>query len=228
MIKRPSHTSKLLCVLTLSLFTGWGNVTPANPAAPQTDKAEAPQCKRTLEQAPELRGLKLGMSLQQVSKLYPGATTKFSAAGMRNKVYGLEEREISRDAEHGASASRLADVHAIELDFIDGRLYRMRIYYDKSISWDDVEEFALRVSGGLNLPSAWANSDIGGGDRRHLHCGAFSLTASTEEPGKSWSAILTMFDPVASKSARERVDKGLTKQPLEAEEKEKRRKVFRP
>jgi hypothetical protein len=222
-VRRP-YAIRRLSIFVCSLLVGWALTTPANLVAQQRGKSQTPKCNLTLEQAPELRGLKLGMSPEQFDDIYPGMKTN-SIGVIASNVVGLEERHISQESEPGTSASRLQDVNNIDVRFIDGRLYWIHIYYDRSVTWNTVDEFALKVSESLNLPPAWTRQL----SSRELICGSFSLLANVEKGNTCWEASLVLLDNEGFKKAAKRIAEWpAKKRQLELEEKERHRKVFKP
>lgn len=137
-------------------------------------------CTLTREQAPEIGGLRLGMTEAQVKQLAPGI--QISSA---NEL-GLSHTEL-RGAAIGklAAGSFFEGVESIALEFTDGRLSFVRVAYPLTSKWTSKDEFLsvmaprLQIRGEWQPFYDWQNKDVRDAeDLRDLaiECGSFRLS----------------------------------------------------
>jgi hypothetical protein len=132
-------------------------------AAHAQQQPQAQVCTLTVEQAPELRGFRLGMSLDQVKTRIPNIQ-------VRQLEFGLSDASASN-----LDAALYKGVVAIGFDFLDDRLVSLHVYYE-SVPWKSADQFAARVSESLKLPDAWKTSQ---GWSKDLKCAGFDVVAQS-------------------------------------------------
>jgi hypothetical protein len=119
-----------------------------------------PACMLTIEQAPSVRGFRLGMSVDEVRgrfrslKVQPPATVNY------NSDYGYLEASI-----HVADILTIypqykedfKGIQSVTMRFLDGRMTYLAVMYDDSTQWNDVDALlpSLTASLGLPAPEAW-------------------------------------------------------------------------
>lgn len=136
-------------------------------AAASAQQSSAQPCTLKAESAPELRGLRLGMALEQVKARFPSAQ-------ITPGRFGLTDGMINTSFEKGPDAATLKGIHWIKLEFVDERLTNIIIAYQNSIRWENNEQFTSRVSEALRLPAAWK----GGGEiLPYIECDGFTVNA---------------------------------------------------
>lgn len=145
-------------------------------------------CTIELEQAPELRGFRLGMSLEDIRKRFPGfpgasskiglSTVEISCASenvMLNRSSGDDYNEISFTSGWGCPEVN-KDVKQVELKLLDWRLIEITVYYSNNIKWKSVDEFARKTGEALKLDGTWQK--VGDDDEysqmRSMDCGKSS------------------------------------------------------
>lgn len=119
-------------------------------AASASAQQGAQQCKVGVESAPEIRGLRLGMTLEQAKSHLPGLQVKPSR-------FGLTTASLDYPYPVAARATGLEGVQSISLEFVDERLSKIGIMYSNSINWQTSRQFSERVAAALKLPDAWEN-----------------------------------------------------------------------
>lgn len=119
--------------------------TPAPPAA-----APTPKCTLDLAQSPELRGFRLGMTVEQVLARVPNLRTQLAE---RNNEDGWHYAEMGRD-DLPSDDREYFNRGAVE--FVDGRLSYIEIGYTQVSS--NLEEFTKTIAKNFNLPDAWRPS----------------------------------------------------------------------
>ena len=113
---------------------------------------EPKPCELSLQQSPEIRGLRLGMNVQGIKSIYPKAEI---VEGLSDPG-SMFKKSIILDAQDIPSplAQNLKDIF-IELND-KGYITNISVDYDDSIIWTSTTEFTDSVSIGLNLPkSIW-------------------------------------------------------------------------
>lgn len=119
-------------------------------------------CNLTLKNAPVLRGLKLGMTPNAVSRVL-GRTLKLKDHetdfynGTDIIHVNIGEKTFFYLARPTQKISKLAGIHSMLLTFFDNSLYEIYLKYDKQdFGWKDGRELSLILSEKLNLPKdAW-------------------------------------------------------------------------
>ncbi len=108
----------------------------------ETTITTSPPCTLNLAQAPELRGFKLGMKMEEAKARFPKDFTFFT-----DKKYGLEEFHILRMPEH-------KDVWHLYLYFVDKEVAAIEVHY---YSTDDsfYTQFLKKTREAMNLDAEW-------------------------------------------------------------------------
>lgn len=147
----------LACVLLLC---------PALTAAQET------KCTLKIAQlatAPELRGFRLGMTLEQLKARLPNLAIRpadeFGATAVN--IYP-EHNDISDKAS-------FAGVRTISLEFLDGRVVMLWVGYAPDFKWKSADEFSGGMTRSLSLPDAWQTKSRA----RQLACDDFQVTISS-------------------------------------------------
>jgi hypothetical protein len=128
---------------------------------PAVARAQQAPCQLKLEDAPEIRGFRLGMSAAQVKARFP-------VFQLKPDEYGVAEFLIQVGGNVFGDKS-LDGVESISLYFVDERLASFNVSYKNVIAWQSDEQFRERISRALNLPAAWNGPT--------LRCEGFSVTA---------------------------------------------------
>jgi hypothetical protein len=119
--------------------------TPA-PAA----KAPTPEvCGFTSERAPQLVDLRLGMTVDDVRRRFPGVENPSpKKSGLLNLKLEGDDLAVLPSDDPAFAPSKVA------LRFFEGRLYYFRVSY-YAVTWDSLGRFLTRVAGRLALPGEW-------------------------------------------------------------------------
>lgn len=125
------------------------------------------RCELALEQAPAIRGFRLGMTAQDLQREIRGAELiKTSDFGESEWVYeGQRQFEL---------IPRFSGVNRLRLYFIDGSLKSIYIVYDTDAQWQNIERFASHISRSLGLPELW-EPDMLQGEHAALVCKEFTV-----------------------------------------------------
>ncbi len=163
---------RYLFVPTLVAFVALlsGSQTPSAFSAAST-------CALTHEQAPEIRGIRLGMSTEQLLSLFPedGNRQRITQAIEESKGtdnYGGGRFDLR--PEKGAPNPRLAGLNFIGVGFIDERVTSFHIAY-AGPEWKTVDQFVAKLTESLRLPrSSWEPVDE---SKQWLKCDGFRVDA---------------------------------------------------
>ena len=151
--------------------------------------AQTENCRLTLNEAPALRGFRLGMS--------PAEARAVSGGKLKIKIkregsffgYFIEERP----------PAFLSDVRALYLRFFGGKLFQIEIFHEPSATRRTLAEFIAQISLQANLsPDLWKLEN----NRAVIGCDGFSIVADnvlnprvelTDEPARA------LFDAAQNK-----------------------------
>lgn len=180
-----------------------------------------PSCTLTLAEAPKIRGIGLGTSLEDIVGDFPSveAEYEFSLNDLGEAFLIRIPVEKDRETFEGISGFRVS--------FVDERVSFFAADYDV-YEPRNVDEFAIQVSEKLGLPKAWKRFANGG---REMVCNGFSASVVFGGDRPSPPSLI-MFDLVAQETVRKR--KKAKEEKLRREEQERRRKeaekrkVFKP
>lgn len=130
----------------------------------QVSQQEAPQCTLEKSQAPELRGFRLGMDLNQIQKRFSGLKVKEADEfGLRKIVLeGSKTVPADKDVSDIYSTDRalvnttrfpeFADINIIVLELMDDHITSIDITYPHEPPWGTYDVFAAHIAKSLNLP----------------------------------------------------------------------------
>jgi len=130
----------------------------------------------TREQAPEIRGIRLGMSSEQLLSLFPEDINRQRIAEAIREAksvdkYGVGFFDLRPDRE--IANPRFAGVNYITVAMLDERITSFHIEYSGP-EWKTVHQFVAKLSEGLRLPSS---SWEGGVESSQLNCDGFRIEA---------------------------------------------------
>lgn len=128
-----------------------------------------PMCPLKLEQAPEVRGFKLGQTIGQIRDRFPRAR---SYEGLMAEGVGV--RTIRLGYSDFMQSAEFKDVWRVSLTFLDDNLASFTLNYDLGTHWGSAEEFKTAVAERLGLQqTGWWGHDR----RLTLGCEGFDVTA---------------------------------------------------
>jgi len=154
-----------------------------------------------LANAPELFGVRLGMTPPEVKTLLP--LVQFG----RPDPFGVMKTSFNPHFDPRVDQTAFPDVRTISLDFLDGKLVTLWIGYEATFKWPTVDPFVTNFSKSLGVAADWPVKRNG----RELKCDGFSLFASMIGGGPS----IRITDDTAQDLITARVEAA-----LDAEEKE--------
>jgi hypothetical protein len=124
-------------------------------AAARAQQPPAQTCKLTVGQSPQLRGFRLGMTLEQAKAHAPRIS-------VQEPNLGYVRAHFAPDNYRDADPNTFEGVRDVFLGFLDERLVSLSVRYDDRVLWRGVGEFASRVSESLKLPDVWRKDDQNG------------------------------------------------------------------
>lgn len=153
----------------------------------------AGQCALTtaqLSQLPELKGLRPGMSIEEVKTIVP--TLEMG----RSDELGLSKTSFSPDFNPKMNKGAFQGIRTISLDFLDGRVSAVWIGYNDSFKWKTIEEVVEALTQSLKLANVWEAKGRG----QQITCGELEI-AVTMVAG---SPTLRITDEAARKTWEKR------------------------
>lgn len=144
-------------------------------------------CNLTFAQLPAIRGLKLGMSLNEVMALFPGVSDDDVVRGRLNNAkrplppsftpgsdgYGLVSIQVSLSSYPNPN---FTGIYNVQLQFFDEKLISLYLSYSATI-WNNADELVGKLVEAYKLPGivAWSSNNT---NQRGLQCKDFSLGIS--------------------------------------------------
>lgn len=190
------NSSRLICGAALVLA-----------AAVCASAQGAGTCTLKPSQAPEIRGLRLGMTTAQLAARYP------RLPAVRADEFGQAQPLFANLPNYGEAG--LQGVISIRLNFIDDRLVDYQLTYEEA-PWENIDQFLTKVKESFRLPDAWASE---GETRRRLVCDHLQIDVGAQQwSAVSMAAYVRVMESGADAVIRRRV----------AEKRERQRQAFKP
>jgi hypothetical protein len=197
-MKYPFFLTMIAC-LTL-LIAGQ---TPSGSASGQSP------CSLTPEQSPEIRGVRLGMSTEQLHKLFPEVNNRQRidggiTASKQPDAFGAASFGLHPDGQ--APNPQFEGVNYISIRLLDERVVSFQIAYAPT-EWNSVDEFVARLAEGLRLPRvSWET----GNESSILKCNGFRIDAyasknSRQSTVRVWDTSVDKIVEDRKEAAREKV-----------------------
>jgi len=169
---------------------------------------DKPTCQLTLAGAPDIKGLKLGMTPKEVLALFPGSEedAEVSASLARPpSQFGVSGFLIRPD--RYKSKETFAGINQITFTLLDGRVSGFSVGYNGP-EYSHVDKFVAKFTEGTTLPAADAWEAYVGMDTqlKILKCSELEIRVFAGGQGGSLNYVL-MRDLVADKKLKERKDK---------------------
>jgi len=167
--------------------------------------AQENKCTLKINQAPELRGFRLGMTVEQVKSRFP-----FIRVIDSGEFAFYKSGQIT--SENLKTIDSFRGIQGIGLIFLDDKIISVDVGYDSSIEWKNEEQFSTRVGEMLKLPNAWQRGTSG--YSRQLECDGFQVRTSRNQIG--------LFNRAQYENLERRQQEQVEKR------KEERRQSFKP
>jgi hypothetical protein len=182
-----------------------------------SDEPAAAQKSGCAAQDIQLRGFRLGMSLDEVKRRFPKKKDWMETAdevGCADQtIFGTQFNE-----------NEFRDVTLIYARFFQSRLVGISLRYKTDAKWSSIHDFAKRVSDSLGLPDAWQDpKNADAKSSQILRCGDVRLVASLAEENDKGAflfgdAFLTLVDENAERRIKQ----------IQSDKEEAKRKLFKP
>jgi hypothetical protein len=199
--------------------TGLDRLLPTSSSAGKQSR-----CDLNLTRSPEVRGLRLGMTLQEAtSRFRPSKVPEAEWCGRQTLEFDWAYDLLGQPAPR---PQELTGVRRIRLGFLDGRLAYFRVTYDPKAAPLTTDQFRSTLSSALALPGVWRAVD-GAQSWEQLYsigCEGFVAVA-----GYEIGPYVELHDTSAiDLLLRRRQDERQRRRRSAEEEKERRRRVFKP
>jgi hypothetical protein len=156
--------------------------------------------------APDIKGLRLGTTTEQVLALFPGSAedAEVRAAQAPNKFGAFQL--LIRPEKYG-SKEAFVDINQITFTLLDGRLLSFMAGYNGP-AWPHVDNFVKKLSEGTSLPPPDQWDPYVGLDSqlKIMKCADFEVRVFAGGAGGNLNYV-SMTDLVAEKKYKERRDK---------------------
>ena len=177
-----------------------------------------PACNLRLKDAPALRGLRLGMSVAEVSARLGGLRPTLGRCGL-STLY-LSDRQLL------AAGRGFEGVALVRLILLDDRVVYLNVGYGREFPFKSFDEYLSTLSSSLGLAGTWRRV-AGAPDFERAHamtCEGFVVAA-----GRIGSLYVELHDTEAVQTLVKRDIEAGQRQKQEAErEAERRRRSFKP
>jgi hypothetical protein len=187
-------------IISLTMFSTYGqtqNPQPSNSA-----------CSLTVSRSPAIRGVKLGMKIEDVLAMFPGSAEDERIKSSIEKVDGFPNfgiGEIYITPAVYSTRDRYREILSYRLVALDGRIVMYNVEYSSppdGPTWHRVDDFIARMAEAFDLPPAkdWI-VDQNLRDRKTLKCDGFQLEASNSNYRGSLT-VSTIDHPYKTKQLR--------------------------
>ena len=188
---------------------------PTVSAQTSTSAAGASECKLKLAQAPVIRGIRLGMTVNEVLAVFPGAE-KDEALRQQLSQTHFGSTTVSVWPFKYASKEKFLGVDYVTVGLLDGELNSFTVTYRGPV-WNTSDQFALKVAEALRLPALEFWKDAGTAIK-FLRCDGFEVRTQMSPESGSNSIFVKNRERDAAQTIRER-DEAV---------KEQARRAFKP
>ena len=183
-------------------------------------------CGLTINQSPTVRGIKLGMTAEQVFALFPESAERpenknAMSAAESSPNYGVARLYFQLSQYPSSARGKFAGIDSISTTLFDGRVTEVRVDYagpnsypSRGPAWPSVDDFIAKLSEAFALPGAkdWLQSVSQ--FSRTLKCGGFEIQASNLNRSGSISLRNNSYQETVNQRA--------------AADEERRRREFKP
>jgi hypothetical protein len=208
----PVITVSVAC--TASRSAGSASLANSNPTVAQspaqTNNAsgqDKPTCQLTLAGAPDIKGLRPGMTTEEVLALFPGSKDDAEVRASLSRPpsqFGVSSFLIRPDKYE--SKEKFAGVSQITFTLLDGRVSSFSVGYNGP-EYSHVDKFVAKFIEGTNLPAADQWEAYVGMDNslKILKCTDFEIRVFIGGQGGNLNYVL-MKDLAAEKKLKKRMD----------------------
>jgi len=167
-------------VFALTIFLGAASAVYGQPAPTQPS-----QCSLKLAQAPAVRGIKLGMSAEDLLAAFPGSAGEDGIRLSLSKAdnypnFGVVGMNIV--PARYSTKERFAGIGYFNFVILDGRVAQYEVHYlpaPQGPTWRDIDDFIAKLVEAFHVPAAKDWTPIQQSAMKDLKCDGFQLRAST-------------------------------------------------
>ena len=193
-----------IAFFALVLVTLSASSQASNPYPAQT------RCNLTEATAPSVRGLRLGMTTQQLLAVFPSVMKKKEmkdAIEKAKSATGNEAVYLGFDPATDGDAQQFAGIDSVAAAVVKGRVVDLNIQYSGA-TWRNIDEWVAKVSESLVLPGkdSWVT-----GPSEHpnkvLRCDGIEIEAGIQGGGSSIRVTNTAYFRAIEEQGRAAEDK---------------------
>ena len=153
-----------------------------------TSQPAQTRCSLTEANAPSVRGLRLGMTAEQVIALFPGSAKNKEMKAALDKAKsttGSETVYLSFDPSTSTNKEKFAEVGSISVGFYKARVKGLEVEY-LGATWTTVDEWVGKLSEAFKLPGveAWV-AGPSENPNKVLKCNGIEIEAAIQGGGAS-------------------------------------------
>jgi len=220
--------------------------------AQKQNESAKPKCTLGLDQSPELRGFRMGLTQAEVLAKLPGVTIekpdKFGMSRLRLSIIDpkpsiktapTRDKAVQPDALgtladgsafilDGSRFPALKGTRKIQMRFIDGRLSYLQVVYSDDVKFDSIDQLIDTISAKLKLPGEWRTPEFSDSDhQKEFRCEGFVITADVlGDPNDLEAGPELIVQDVAAWNAMSKRQNEITEKAKQEED--QKRKAFKP
>lgn len=153
-------------------------------------------CSLTEATSPKVRGLRLGMTTQELLALFPGSTNRKDIKDALEKSRAPSTDEavyLTFDPATDSGKSEFADVGSVSAGLHNGKVMDLAVLYI-SPPWRTIDEWVAKVSAAFQLPSAQSwKAGSNETPNKVLKCNGIEIEAAIQGGGGSLRLRNTEF-----------------------------------
>lgn len=166
-----------LIVCTFAL----NNACASNPFKPET------KCTLNLSQAPELRGIRLGMTSEELKKRFPSIIIP------KNDENGITNIEISSYQFSNEIKTEFKGINEINLKLLDNHVTSFKITYEPSSDPEFVQTVVNKLQENLRLGAEFKGTQSGTNFNLKVPCEGFDVKVQILDKGGVYGGNYTPF-----------------------------------
>jgi hypothetical protein len=165
----------------LALFVLVSSITTLCIAQTPSGSPAKSQCSLTLEQSPEIRGVRLGMSAEKLMAAFPADAHRMAIENALKEAKKADNYGFARAnlfAGNSEANPRLSGVGVITVEFLDERITTLHVSYSGP-EWKNTDQFIAKLSEAFRLPTVdhWRYEP--GANMKSLTCDGFLIQVYT-------------------------------------------------
>ena len=177
---------------------------PQQDPTPAIAPVSKSTCTLTTAQGPDIKGVRLGLTTQQVLDLFPGSRDDGEVRVAADNVSAVGASSFALRPEKYGAEKDFVGINQFTFRFLDKRVSSFTAGYGGP-QWKNVDEFVKKFSEGKTLPALEAWEAYVGLDTQHktLRCDGFEISVFAGGEGGSLNHV-QMKDLAAEKELKER------------------------